>query len=69
MEGIGNGLSEMFGCMVIIIVILFCVILGLTFVCSGEDEIKTSKPIVPELQLIIVNNKVDTVYIYKEPKS
>lgn len=32
-----------------------------------KSEIKTDKLIVPEIELIIKDNKVDTLYIYKKP--
>lgn len=32
-----------------------------------DDAIKVSKPIVPEIQLIIKDNVVDTLYIYRKP--
>lgn len=32
-----------------------------------EDVIYSTKPIVPEIELIINNNVVDTVYVYKQP--
>lgn len=32
-----------------------------------DDSIKVSKPIVPEIQLIIKDNVVDTLYIYRKP--
>lgn len=32
-----------------------------------EENITTTKPIIPEINLIIKDNKVDTLYIYKQP--
>lgn len=31
-----------------------------------DDAIRVSEPIVPEIELIIVNNQVDTVYVYRK---
>lgn len=32
-----------------------------------DDSIKSSTPIIPEIQLIIKNNVVDTIYVYRKP--
>lgn len=32
-----------------------------------DDAIKTTAPIKPEIELIIKNNVVDTLYIYRKP--
>lgn len=34
---------------------------------ASDDSIRTDKPIKPELELIIKDNKVDTVYVYRQP--
>lgn len=31
-----------------------------------DDAIRVSEPIIPEIELIITDNKVDTLYIYKK---
>jgi len=33
----------------------------------GYNDIQSSKPIIPIKKLVINNNKVDTLYIYKKP--
>lgn len=32
-----------------------------------DDAIKVSKPLVPELEIIVNNNVVDTLYVYRKP--
>lgn len=32
-----------------------------------DDAIKTTSPMVPEIELIIKDNKVDTLYVYRKP--
>lgn len=32
-----------------------------------DDAIKTTSPMVPEIELIIKDNKVDTLYVYRQP--
>lgn len=32
-----------------------------------DDAIKTSKPIIPELEITVKNNKIDTLYVYRKP--
>lgn len=53
----------------IIIGILICLILwgsweliDLLFI---DDAIRVSKPIVPELELVVKDNVIDTVYVYR----
>ena len=32
-----------------------------------DDAIKVSKPITPEIELIVKDNVVDTLYVYRKP--
>lgn len=32
-----------------------------------DDAIKTTTPIVPEIELIINENQIDTLYVYRKP--
>lgn len=32
-----------------------------------DDAIKTTSPLVPEIELIIKDNKIDTLYVYRQP--
>jgi hypothetical protein len=32
-----------------------------------DDAIRTTSPMVPEIELIIKDNKVDTLYVYRKP--
>jgi hypothetical protein len=32
-----------------------------------DDAIKVSKPIIPTIELIIKNNQIDTLYVYRLP--
>lgn len=32
-----------------------------------DDAIRVDKPIIPELELVVKDNKVDTVYVYRIP--
>lgn len=64
--------SNMFDGLITFILIL-CMIaaLGLGYMgydlIFGNSDITSDKPIRPELKLIIKDNKVDTLYIYKKP--
>lgn len=48
----------------IAVVLLF--IFGIIYFIFIPKSIKSDKPIQPKIELIIENNTVDTVYIYKE---
>lgn len=55
--------------------IIFLITIG--FACWGlwelvdwlfiEDVIKSSEPITPELEIIVKDNIVDTLYVYRKP--
>ena len=55
--------------------IAFCVFCGLA--CWGlweiidwlwiDDAIRSTKPITPEIELVVKNNTIDTVYVYRQP--
>lgn len=47
------------------VVIVGGIWLGVTLFTSSDIE--SDKPIVPEKRLVIKNNKVDTIYVYKKP--
>jgi len=32
-----------------------------------DDAIKVSKPIIPEIELIVKDNIIDTLYVYRKP--
>ncbi len=62
----GQGLSEAIGCVLIIAVLGTIIIVGsASYFLFSRDEIVSKKPLVPEIRLVIKNNKVDTLYVYK----
>jgi len=68
MDGIGNALGQMFGCLIAIIVVLVTGFLGtVCYYLFDDDAIKTNHPIKPQIELVIKNNKVDTLYVYRKP--
>lgn len=32
-----------------------------------DDSIRSNEPIIPEIELVLENNVVDTVYVYRQP--
>lgn len=32
-----------------------------------DDSIRVTKPLIPKLELIIVDNVIDTIYVYQKP--
>jgi hypothetical protein len=68
MDGIGNALGQMFGCLIIIIVVLGIAVLGFGgYTVFKDDAIKSDHPIKPQIELVVKNNKVDTLYVYRKP--
>lgn len=58
---------------VIILIVFVAVIFGggtwiISKIAYKKDYIETSVKINPEVKLTIVDNKVDTIYIYRKPK-
>ena len=55
--------------------IVMCICIGLA--CWGlweiidwlwiDDAIRTTTPITPEIQLVVKDNIVDTIYVYRQP--
>jgi hypothetical protein len=68
MEGIG----EKFGQMVIVLCVICIGITGAItlLVCwiSGDSAIRTTERIKPDIELVVKDNRVDTIYIYKVKK-
>ena len=63
--GYGDGIREAFGCLgVMIIILLILVFLLEAKTCSRKIE--SDKLLTPEIKLIINNNQIDTLYIYKK---
>ena len=68
MDGLGNALGQMFGCLIAIIVLLVIGFIGtMCYYFFNDDAIKTNHPIKPQIELVIKNNKVDTLYVYRKP--
>lgn len=68
MEGIGQGIASMFIAVGVFCSVVVAIIMGTIWFFVSSDEIKSEKRIEPKIELIIKNNKVDTLFIYKEPK-
>lgn len=64
MDGIGeiNGIGCLFSVLIGFLIIVF---LGIGVFFGSKSPVKTSKKIVPQIEINIKNNKADTVYIYK----
>jgi hypothetical protein len=50
-----------------VIVLAIWGIWGLIDLFFISEDIRSDKPIKPEIELVIRDNKVDTVYVYKQP--
>jgi hypothetical protein len=67
MEGIGKGLGT---AIVFLCVLCVCIFWGgyeLVDWVFIDDAIKTTEPIIPELEIIVKDNVVDTLYVYRKP--
>lgn len=68
MEGIGAHIfSALLTIGLVILGVAMLLTWGVTWFFSSSDSIKSDKPIKPEIQLVIKDNRVDTVYVYKKP--
>ena len=65
-----NPLSDLFKFFTFIVVVLLF-LLGYIFVYlyTNRNKIESDSIITPETKLIIKDNKVDTIYVYKLPKN
>jgi hypothetical protein len=53
--------------MILFFIIIVAILMFLGGLFFGKRDIKSEKPIKPKIELVIKNNKVDTVYIYERP--
>ena len=67
-DAIAYGFSIFAKILAFVTVIAFVAVLYIIFTFNSRNVIKVNKPITPEIELIIKDNKVDTLYIYKKPK-
>lgn len=58
--------NEEFGGCLILVLLVGIFVGGISGFVTGSGSVETSEPITPELKLHIVNNKIDTTYIYKK---
>lgn len=68
MDSIGKGLAEVFAVFatIAIVSVIGCIV----FTCYyffGDDSIKSEHLIKPQIELVIKDNKVDTLYVYRKP--
>jgi hypothetical protein len=66
MDGIGSGLADAFIGLALIGLLVGGIIVGGAWWFFSSDEIKSDKLLKPEIQLVIEDNKVDTIYVYKK---
>lgn len=55
------------GCVWIVVAIAMIGFFSILYLLIGRNTIKSDKLIVPQVQLVIDNNQVDTIYIYTKP--
>jgi hypothetical protein len=68
MDGLGNALGQMFGCLITIAAVSVIGCIGFTgYYFFKDDTITSEHPIKPQIELVIKNNKVDTLYVYRKP--
>ncbi len=63
--GYGDGIGEAFGCVGWFVLFMLLVIGFLGFKTCNK-EIESDKPLTPEIRLIVNDNQIDTLYIYKK---
>jgi hypothetical protein len=67
MEGIGKGLGEVMITMCIVTLAVFWGGWELIDWLFIDDAIKTKTLIVPEIEITVKDNVIDTLYIYRKP--
>lgn len=69
MEGIGAGLQSFFNFAIVCFILAICGICYFIYSILDKDgEIVSPTRITPELQLIVKDNKIDTLFVYKLKK-
>lgn len=66
MEDLGFGLKLLiwFGAFVVLVIWGCWELIDWLWI---DDAIRSARPITPEIELVIKNNVVDTVYVYRQP--
>lgn len=70
----GGAFRGLFGGLISIGIAIGLAIWGLValvgWIWNGSDDgaIRSTEPIKPEIELIIVDNQVDTMYVYRKPE-
>lgn len=59
-------LDGLLGCVWVVVVMAVIGFFCILYLLINRNTIKSEKLIVPEVQLVIENNQVDTLYIYKK---
>jgi putative effector of murein hydrolase LrgA (UPF0299 family) len=62
----GEGIGEAFGCLItvaVIGVVGFFILLG--FNLFSAEKVESKELITPKIRLEVVDNKVDTIYVYE----
>ena len=67
MEGIGKGLGTAIAVLCVCCVLVFWGGYKLVDWLFIDDAIRTTELIEPEIELVVKNNVVDTVYVYRKP--
>lgn len=66
-SGIGQGIAKMLTVIAVLVaIVVFALTAGGAWLLS-TDNIESEHRLEPEIRLIINNNQVDTLYIYKKP--
>lgn len=50
----------------VLILLTLTIMLG-SILLLKKNEIKSTKPIQPQIEIIVEDNKVDTIYVYSKP--
>ena len=70
MDGYGNEIGKgiLTGVFILglVCVLIFWVVSMLPDWLFMDDSIKTTEPIIPELEITVKNNVIDTLYVYRD---
>ena len=67
-----EGMFDSIGTAIAILVVFCCLVVaglmtGGYFLFRGDGSIKSDHPRKPSIELVIKDNKVDTLYVYRKP--
>lgn len=65
-EDLGEAINSFFKAFIVVVIIAVISVFGLVALIIKKSVIKSDHRIEPRIELVVTDNKVDTVYVYQK---